>query len=571
MPGAIRRDDPRRPAQLGGYRSIVVVVASSGAPLLPIVQVAELVRTAALLAVTGGLVGIVVAAMRWRGLAWTWGLAAVLGLPVALLIGWRATTAYGAAAVAIGVAGAAWHYRDVMAGGDLSARARDRRGPADQIRARFVRRQIRRDRCSSDEGVVVGQDSRGRLVRVPIGGSRPSHGLVCGATGSGKTVSMVLIARAAIARGAGVIVVDPKPDDFMLEQIRDAAMRARRRFILWTPEGDTIYNPYGHGFDTEIADKLLATETFTEPHYERLAQRYLGHVVRALRGAGVTVSLASVFEVMRPAGLASLARDLPADNAMALLDYLESLTPQQERDLAGARDRLAILAEGDVRAWINPLTHGESIDLRAALDRGDVAMFRLDADRRPLATGMLAAAIVQDLVAISASRQSGDHRPGLVVIDEFSAIAAKEVVRLFGRARGAKLSLLLGTQELADLAAVLTSAAALAGIRDQVLGNVDAFIAHRQVVPESAELLAAIAGTRGAWVTTHQTGGGFGATRTGLGSRTRGREYAIHPDEIKSDGVGEAAVIVPRLRQATIVRIINPSHLRGRRSRAHLT
>ena len=395
MPGAIRRDDPRRPAQLGGYRSIVVVVASSGAPLLPIVQVAELVRTAALLAVTGGLVGIVVAAMRWRGLAWTWGLAAVLGLPVALLIGWRATTAYGAAAVAIGVAGAAWHYRDVMAGGDLSARARDRRGPADQIRARFVRRQIRRDRCSSDEGVVVGQDSRGRLVRVPIGGSRPSHGLVCGATGSGKTVSMVLIARAAIARGAGVIVVDPKPDDFMLEQIRDAAMRARRRFILWTPEGDTIYNPYGHGFDTEIADKLLATETFTEPHYERLAQRYLGHVVRALRGAGVTVSLASVFEVMRPAGLASLARDLPADNAMALLDYLESLTPQQERDLAGARDRLAILAEGDVRAWINPLTHGESIDLRAALDRGDVAMFRLDADRRPLATGMLAAAIVQ--------------------------------------------------------------------------------------------------------------------------------------------------------------------------------
>ena len=349
---------------------------------------------------------------------------------------------------------------------------------------------------------------------------------------------MVLIARAAIARGLGVIAVDPKPDDFMLEQLRDAARRAGRRFTLWTPEGDTIYNPYGHGFDTEIADKLLATETFTEPHYERLAQRYLGHVVRALRGAGMTVSLATVFEVMRPAGLASLACDLPADKAATLLDYLESLMTQQERDLAGARDRLAMLAGTDIRPWIDPRTHGESIDLRTSLARGDVVMFRLDADRRPLTTGMLAAAIVQDLVAISAGRQSGDHRPGLIVIDEFSAIAAKQVVRLFGRARGAKLSLLLGTQELADLAAVLTSAAMLAGIRDQVLGNLDAFIAHRQVVPESAELLASIAGTRGAWITTQETGDGLCTMRTGLGSRTRGREYVIHPDEIKRLGVG---------------------------------
>ncbi|MBV9338871.1 MAG: DUF853 family protein [Solirubrobacterales bacterium] len=437
------------------------------------------------------------------------------------------------------------------------------------MRARLVSRQIRRGGWIDDGGVIVGQDAQGRRVRVPICGSTPSHGLVCGATGSGKTVSMVLIARAAIARGFGVIVIDPKPDDFMLEQLRNAARRAGRRFIPWTPEGDTIYNPYGHGFDTEIADKLLATETFTEPHYERLAQRYLGHVVRALRGAGVTVRLATVLEVMRPAGLASLARDLPSHKAGALLDYLESLTPQQERDLAGARDRLAILTESDIGPWIDPRTAGELIDLQASLARSDVVMFRLDADRRPLATGMLAAAIVQDLVAISAGRQSGVHRPGLIVIDEFSAIAARQVVRLFGRARGAKLSLLLGTQELADLAAVLTSTAIFAGIRDQILGNVDAFIVHRQVVPESAELLAAIGGTRGAWITTQQTADGFGAMRTGLGSRTRGREYAIHPDEIKGLGVGEAAVIVPRLHRATIARIIHPSDVARGHGRAH--
>ncbi len=39
----------------------------------------------------------------------------------------------------------------------------------------------------------------------------------------------------------------------------------------------------------------------------------------------------------------------------------------------------------------------------------------------------------------------------LVVIDEFSAVAAEQVVRLFGRARSAGISLVLGTQELSDL------------------------------------------------------------------------------------------------------------------------
>ena len=115
---------------------------------------------------------------------------------------------------------------------------------------------------------------------------------------------------------------------------------------------------------------------------------------------------------------------------------------------------------------------------------------------------------------------------------------------MFSRARGAQLSVVLGTQELADLEAVLGAVSA-GGIRDRILGNLDVLVSHRQVVPDSAELVAAIAGTHGAWITTHQTGNGIGVIRTGLGSRTRGREYRIHPDEIKRLGVGEAALIVP--------------------------
>jgi hypothetical protein len=148
----------------------------------------------------------------------------------------------------------------------------------------------------------------------------------------------------------------------------------------------------------------------------------------------------------------------PTD-ARPLLAYLETLTAQQERDLAGARDRLAILAESDVGHLLDPATGGVQIDLRESLDRGDVVLFRLEADRRPLAAEMLGAAIVQDLVAISNERQHGEQRPGLVIIDEFSAFGAPQTKRLFGRGRGGWLSQLLGTQEMADLGPVDTNVA----------------------------------------------------------------------------------------------------------------
>ncbi len=70
-----------------------------------------------------------------------------------------------------------------------------------------------------------------------------------------------------------------------------AARDAERELLEWTPHGPSFYNPYARGGDTEIADRLLAGERFTEPHYLRQAQRYIGHAVRALRAAGEVVDL----------------------------------------------------------------------------------------------------------------------------------------------------------------------------------------------------------------------------------------------------------------------------------------
>jgi len=537
---------------------------NSKVPVLPVVHLAQVVGTAAMFVVIGAVAGaVVVLLIRLRRWSWTCGMPLLLAAPLASLLGWQGEVSYGACAVAT-VGGGIWrHLVDMRAGGDLAELARDRVGLMTPIRRWCGWRRVRAGHWVTDDGVAIGFSRKGQLVRVPIVSSRSVMALVVGATGSGKTILMLLLALAAIKRGSGVIFIDPKGDDYVLEQLREAAARAGVQFLPWEALGNVVYNPFERGSNTEIADKLLAAEVFTEPHYQRLAQRYLGHVIRALRIADVDVSLATVVEYMHPGRLATLTRRMAPSDARPLLEYLETLTPQQERDLAGARDRLAISAESDAGPALDPATGGPQIDLRASLDRADVVLFRLEADRRPLVAPMVGAAIIQDLVAIDDERQHGEQRPGLVITDEYSAVGARQVGRLFGRSRGARLSQVLGTQELGELESIDANAVGGGGsVLNQTAGNLEVLIAGRQNLPDSAEMIAAIAGTRGAWITTQQTHTPAAGLLTGLGSRSRGREYVIHPDTIKGLDVGEVAVIEPRLRRAAVVRVFHPDQLR---------
>ena len=507
-------------------------------PVLPLEQLARwLIGTTTHLALGLALGMIAARLMRSRHLHWSW--AAIPVLPMFLLhpafTGPVAT--FGVAALSAAKRGRRWHLEDIDAGGDLAAIAGKRSKPLDVLSALIRRAALRRRVMLGGDGWVrggelaLGSDEDSRTVSVPFGGVHGgAHTLVVGATGSGKTVTQTWIAVRAIEHGMGAIVVDPKGDQNMRSEVRGAAGLAGRAFIEWNPGGSSIYNPYARGSETEIADKALAGERFTEPHYLRQAQRYLGHVVRALRAAGEEVSLTGIVHHMDPSQLECLVRELPETQAAATHAYLDSLTARQRSDLAGVRDRLAILCESDVGPWLDPRTSGaERFDLLEAVRARAVIYFNLESDSRPLLTQMLGAAIVQDLQTTVSALQ-GDPIGTLVVIDEFSAIAAEQVVRLFGRARSAGFSLLLGTQELSDLR--------LPGrerLVDQVIGNLSVLIAHRQVVPDSAELIASLAGSRGAWRTSRHSDGGM--------TRTRTREGVLEPDDIVSLDVGRAAVI----------------------------
>ena len=506
----------------------------------PVGQLADWIGSTTLHVVLGILLGWGVARlMRSHQLNWTWaGVALLVWVILRPLFGGLGLT-LGVAALAAAGRGRRWRREDLEAGGDLAQIARSFLGPLDAVRALNGKATVRRllNRRASwflrDE-VLIGQDVRDSgLVRIPLGGAAGgTHTLVVGAAGSGKTVTMTGVAVHGVEHGMAAVLLDPKGDPSMLQEARGVAEREGRPFVHWTPDGSVVYNPYAHGSDTEIADKLLAGEHYTEPHYLRQAQRYLGHEVRALRQAGIVVSLANVVRYLDPRELDRVVGSLPKERVEKVTAYLRSLTRAQESGLSGVRDRLAVLAESDVGQWLDPETPGvASFDLLEMIEQRAVVYFSLESDRRPLLAQMLGAAIVQDLQSATA-RLQGQRIPTVVVIDEFAALAARQVAGLFARARGAGISLMLGTQELADL-----RVPGLEQLHDQVMGNLTSLIAHRQVVPDSATLIADIAGTRGAWSTTMHS--------DGKSTRSRGREYTVHPDEIKGLPRGHAIVIVP--------------------------
>jgi TraM recognition site of TraD and TraG/Helicase HerA, central domain len=524
-------------------------------PLAPIDSLAHALGHATLDVAAGLLAGAALSRLlRARGLHWSWAGAA---MAVSLLL--RPALAGVAPALLVGalyatVRGRRLHRDELDAGADLADAAARRSTPLDLVRLAAGHVALRRLRARAPQGwhrgeeLILGQTRRGELVSVPLGGSRGgTHTLLVGATGSGKTVTQTWLALRALERGMGVIVVDPKGDRDMRAALARAARSSGRSFIEWSPHGPCAYNPFASGSDSEIADKLLAAERFTEPHYLRQAQRQLGHVVRSLRAGDLTVDLATVVRHLDPAQLELLARRLPEPERAAALAYLDSLTPRQQSELGGVRDRLAILVESDVGRWLGAGA-GESLcfDLLQAVRARAVVYFNLDADSRPLLTQMLGGAIVQDLQTTVAALQRGPV-PTLVVIDEFSALAAEHVVRLFARARSGGFSLVLSAQELSDLRLDGNEA-----LLDRVLGNLTAVLAHRQVVPSSAKLIAELAGTTGAWKTARQGDGRV--------SRTRVHGHVLSADAVMTLGTGWiAAIVLGDGRETRLARVLDPS------------
>ncbi|MBV9196837.1 MAG: DUF853 family protein, partial [Solirubrobacterales bacterium] len=412
----------------------------------------------------------------------------------------------------------------------------------------------RRARAAAMEGrsgtVALGVASGGRPVLVSDE-QLSAHGLIVGASGAGKSTTLLRILTEQVRHGTPVVAIDLKGSPAFAARLGDSAWAYGRPFALWTPDGPAHWNPLAHGNATELKDKLIATERFTEPHYQRAAERYLQTVLQVLEYAerDRAPTLGEIVSLMDTRRLHGALRGLPRPMIDRVQDYLEELPHDQVSAIRGLAARLAILTESHTGRYLAPGDRGSAppIDLRRALTQPGVTLFSLNSSTYGKLAAQIGTLVIQDLVAAAGRRL--DPSPGargaglhagasglaIVAIDEFSALGADHVLALVARGREAGVSALLVTQEFVDLER------AGRGLRDQIIGNTAVKIVHRQEVPASAQLVSELIGTERVWEETEQLGGpwlrGYG------GSRREVERFVVHPNEIKTLRQGEAVVI----------------------------
>jgi type IV secretory system conjugative DNA transfer VirD4/TraG family protein len=516
----------------------------------------------------GALLGVALAEyLRRRNRAWTW---AFLGLPVILLC--LGCTALGflrgplAAALLMASSGVVtaslfWgvsrRIEESRAGADQETVARERIGLLDGVRRRLGLVVDRRAPVR-EEGIPMGLTQRGEFALIRRGTAQSgSHVLIPGASGAGKTTSLAaLLCEYVVGSGFGAVVIEAKSDATLCSAAEAAAHTAGTRFHLISPDGPAVYDPLARGSVDERSERLIAVEEWGSADadfYRQAASPFLRIVLRALDCARMPATLAGVAASCHPDELDTLAATI-ADNELAaeMVALTAGLRADERRAVAGLRARLQNLAGSEfARRWLDPeQAPGPALDLRRAIEHREIVYFRFDTDR----TGNIGKAIAQmallDLGA-AASAMMGNGPGTFIAIDEFGALEASALDRLFARGRAAGFSVALGTQTLADL-----RAAGIA-VRERVGGSVESLVCHRIGTQDDAEWLAKLIGTVPTWQTTIRTDG-FGLP-TKEGTRTRGHRLEVNPSELQRLDRGEAHVVrlehrkLERARRAHIV------------------
>ena len=196
-------------------------------------------------------------------------------------------------------------------------------------------------------------------------------------------------------------------------------------------------------------------------------------------------------------------------------------------------------------------------------------LFSLNSSTYGKLAAQLGALAIQDLTSAAGRRLErpgrGEPVPATIALDEFSALGADNVLSLLARGREAGVSVLLATQELADLER------AGPGFRDQVLGITALKLAHRQEVDASAVAISRLAGTERVWRETRQLPSLRGGRLASRGTRHEVEEPVVHPNEIKRLSTGQLVLLsnvpTPRVARTTVARAASAAARHPRRGR----
>lgn len=401
------------------------------------------------------------------------------------------------------------------------------------------------------DGSVIGTDRFGKMIFLNDKEAN-QHALVLGTTGSGKTVTISNIVESAINRGLPLIYIDGKGDYDLGSRICAYAEKNNTANWLFGMRGDSVsYDPLSSGGYTSKKDRIIELRDWSEEHYKKLAEGYLQAVFKVLDELDIPSDLISLSNHLDLKKLKSLVREneKKLTNAQELMDMLND-QDQASKSIESLVAEIRNFTNSEIGHLFKPQEGQNSLTLKEVIEKGGIAYFCLPALEFPSMSQTLGRLIINDLKATVGQNLSSPDRPPLYAIfDEFSVFAGEQVLNVINMGRSAGIHAILATQSLSDIAS---------GRKDnsdhfinQVVGNCNTFILHRQNAPEDAKTLAEMIGTRPSLEYTAQISQ---KEPTHMGTVRRTRGFLAHPDEIKSLGTGEAFYVSKHSHKVTRIK-----------------
>lgn len=380
------------------------------------------------------------------------------------------------------------------------------------------------------------------------------HVHVVGASGFGKTVLLSHIIKQRAAQGKGLLFIDLKGDISTVSQLTTFMAQCNRLedvhiFSLSDQKISLPYNLILDGTATQLRDRIMMSLTWSEEFYKNQSASFLLKVLIGLcylrDSHGRSFHLGTILDCLNdPEKIAELSLLIPESSTRPkrMLEECYSLlnTAEGRKSLQGLRTQIESLALSDFGDLV--ASNEPGINLFQAITQGKIVFIFLDTRRYGETAKAVGRFILQDLKAasarIDAETAKKDRKIFSVIIDEFADLAQEDFISFLDRARSVSLSIVVAHQEICDLERISPEFAG------RLMGNTSTLYAFLQKRPESAEIISGMAGTRTVWKHTKQTKrlGAFHFD-SGNGSKREVEEFNIHPNLIKSLGVGKCVCV----------------------------
>ena len=384
------------------------------------------------------------------------------------------------------------------------------------------------------------------------------HLIVSGATGQGKTTTLIVQVMHNLYHGRPAIIIDPKGDMCDLDLLQNIALKLNRPdaikvFSLAKKQTSCSYNPLEVGTAHQIVSKLMTACDLAKadnPYYSNIAQNSLTAAVEALHYLGVTnftfETLLAVLkcEVEFQEVLNLLLKHKADPIADKVYSNLRSIALIEAKDLTGVRGALQVFTAVEFTHILGDpdLSKREAIHLLDVLNSGGVAYFQMNVNGYESMAKRLGKLLLEDLKLISSMIQSREvekkFSTAAVFVDEFGIFAQPDFMSFLKMSRTAGISLRLFFQGLEDLKLVSES------FEGQTIGNSIYKLIFRAPSPRDAETIAETAGTVISREESFQVSNSiFGSERTGLGNQKESFQFKVHPNDLKKLGRGQAILI----------------------------